>query len=311
MPIVHIVESHFGGIYLSENAPDIIAEPCSSCGDSDSIIASYDTEDSIESIGKKILDGFAYDSQSVLSSCKLHTLSYLADDILYALDGYIDYKFLKETSSHSDIIYDSETCFGFEYESCDSDYTDDIYYGKDCPDDTSIFPYVIAHEVEICANDYKHACKDDPLYSPAAYDWMLEHGAEHYVNLAKQSGLLCDGSESDLKCLADTLVASEESIFRDECRYNYVLRKHLPESISEDDESGVISELYHVEHIAFNVMGYIMSEGCCKWLEDSSMCKYLYNRELEARDKVMTEFLQAHGLMKYHDVLEPDYLKKN
>lgn len=42
---VYVVESHLGGTYLSDAEPEVIEEVCSSCGDSDWIIGSFESGD--------------------------------------------------------------------------------------------------------------------------------------------------------------------------------------------------------------------------------------------------------------------------
>ncbi len=49
----HLVESHLGGFYISNNDPEFITETCEECGDSDTILLSWE-----EGHGKEALKEF-------------------------------------------------------------------------------------------------------------------------------------------------------------------------------------------------------------------------------------------------------------
>lgn len=46
----HLVESHLGGYYASDDDPDIIESYCEQCGDSDRIIISWDNGNMLETL---------------------------------------------------------------------------------------------------------------------------------------------------------------------------------------------------------------------------------------------------------------------
>lgn len=50
MATTYIVEGHLGGMYLSQEDPEVIQEFCEQCGDCDWIVGEFDSEDSAENI---------------------------------------------------------------------------------------------------------------------------------------------------------------------------------------------------------------------------------------------------------------------
>ena len=82
----HLVEGHLGGWYISDEEPEVITRYCESCGDSDSIILSWNE-------GDKFIALFSYLTarrfrQEDLINDVLDgvNLEYLYDDIYYFYD---------------------------------------------------------------------------------------------------------------------------------------------------------------------------------------------------------------------------------
>ena len=97
----HLVESHVGGFYISDQNPSVIEEYCEQCGDYDRILLSYEEGHKIEALK----DYFSNVKQSLEQLEKIKSNDIDREEIIISLVwDFDDDRLLIEELSDSEII---------------------------------------------------------------------------------------------------------------------------------------------------------------------------------------------------------------
>ena len=86
----HLVESHMGGYYISNNEPEVIMETCEECFDNDWILISYEEGKRFEAL-TEYFSTLKMDKEYLLENCKDYEKNTLISDLLfeYEKDRYM------------------------------------------------------------------------------------------------------------------------------------------------------------------------------------------------------------------------------
>lgn len=91
----YLVESHIGGYYTSTDDPDTIMECCDSCGDSDSIITSWDDEienSMYNELKNHIISTYYTSEQEAINGIKIKYSCYESKSFKECLIDFIEYR---------------------------------------------------------------------------------------------------------------------------------------------------------------------------------------------------------------------------
>lgn len=96
--VVHIVEGHLGGTYLSSEDPEVIESFCEQCGDSDRIVGSFPADDEIAAF-EAITAAYTEDLRRETSA--------------YAHDDQIDFEFVEYAREKIDDLCSADSLAGY------------------------------------------------------------------------------------------------------------------------------------------------------------------------------------------------------
>lgn len=207
--MMHVVESHLGGIYVSQDDVSDIESVCPQCGDSDRVLGSYDPHDAASRIAVNVCDA-------------------LSDS-----DG----NWLPSDGEMSDYAIDMVTAL--------SDFYDDLYECNGIPDGDKLDSHLLAWLVrDSCAHISNMFRSTDVPRCKEICEHIESTAADEMLARLSRQGVYCDGSPADDAMISAAVLRAVEtryeSIRAKEQKYGGRLAYILGTKALEDDPA------YHI-----------------------------------------------------------------